>query len=143
MRQTRHRLVMQSPEGGALRARSDRNGIETRVKAGLAALELTGIAWCHPAAAAACRVPAAVLCEGCVERLSIRIAPGGKCQISFSPATSPETGATKFVDINIETEAPWATVHRVSAPHLSVARRAVPLRTSAACFVFNGRRFCE
>jgi hypothetical protein len=106
------------------------------------AVALTVIAWCHPAVAAVCRVPAAILCEGCAERLSIRIAPGGTCRISFSPATSPEqTGATKFVDINIEAEAPRAEIHHVSAPRLSVGTR--PGRASPACFVFNGRRFCE
>jgi len=110
----------------------------------LAAIAVTWIACCEPAAAAVCRVPAAILCEGCVERLSIRVAPGGACRISFSPATSPEqTAATKFVDINVETEAPRATVHRASASRLSALRHAVPLRISPACFVFNGRRFCE
>jgi len=128
----------------ALWTRPDRSGIETRVKAGLAAVALIGIAWCQPAAAAVCRVPAAVLCEGCVERLSIRVAPGGACRISFSPATSSgQTEATKFVDINIEAEAPRATIHRLSASPFSAVRHTVPLRVSPACFVFNGRRFCE
>jgi len=105
---------------------------------------LTGIAWCQPAAAAVCRVPAAVLCEGCVERLSIRVTPSGACRISFSPTTSPEqAGATKFVDINVEAEAPRAALHHVSASRPSVARHGPPLRASPACFVFNSRRFCE
>lgn len=109
----------------------------------LAAIAVTSIA-CQPAAAAVCRVPAAILCEGCVERLSIRVAPGGACRISFSPAASADQNpAMKFVDINIETEAPRTTVHRVSASRLSVLRHTAPLRASPACFVFNGRRFCE
>jgi hypothetical protein len=91
-----------------------------------------------------CCSVAAFLCEGCVERLSIRVAPGGTCRISFSPATSPEqTGATKFVDISVEAEAPRATIHHVSGPRLSIGTHAVPARISPACFVFNGRRFCE
>ncbi len=140
MQRTRHRLAMQSGKGAAQWARSDRS----RIKTSVAALALTGIAWSQPAAAAVCRVPAAVLCEGCVERLSIRVAPGGACRISFSPATSPdETGAAKFVDINIETDAPRAAIRRASASPLSVLRHTVPLRASPACFVFNGRRFCE
>jgi len=78
-----------------------------------------------------------------VERLLIRVAPGGTCRISFSPATSPEqTAATKFVDISVEAEPPRAAIHRLSAPRLSAVRQ-VPLRVSPACFVFNGRRFCE
>jgi len=131
---------MQSGKRAALWARRDRS----RIKIGVAALALTWIAWSQPAAAAVCRVPAAVLCEGCVERLSIRVAPGGACRISFSPATSPdETGAAKFVDINIETDAPRAAIRRTSASPLSILRHTVPLHASPACFVFNGRRFCE
>ena len=146
MRRTRLRLeeTQPAPIAGPS-ARANRTGIAVNPKIGLAAAALAGIAaWCQPAAAAVCRVPAAVLCDGCVERLSIRVAPGGACRISFTPATSPEqAGSAKFVDINIETEPPRATVHRVSAPHLPVARHAAPLRASTACFVFNGRRFCE
>jgi hypothetical protein len=145
MQRTRHWLVLlQSAHDAALWARPDRSGIEIRVKAWLAAVALTGIAWCQPAAAAVCRVPAAVLCEGCVERLSIRIAPGGTCRISFSPASSREqTGAIKFVDIIVEAVAPRATIHRLSLPHPSVGSHTVPARVSPACFVFNGRHFCE
>jgi hypothetical protein len=100
-------------------------------------------AGCQPAMAALCRVPAAVLCEGCVEQLSIRVAPGGTCRISFTPATSSEqAGATKFVDINIETVPPRATIHRVNAPHSPTGGHPRQ-RESSVCFVFNGRRFCE
>lgn len=108
------------------------------------AVAVIGIAvWCQPAAAAVCRVPAAVLCEGCVERLSIRVASDGACRISFTPATPPEqVGSTKFVDINIETAPSRTTIHRVSAPHPSITGHP-RLRESAVCFVFNGRRFCE
>lgn len=122
--------------------RPDRVRRETYGGTGFAAFALAGIvAWCQPAAAAVCRVPAAVLCEGCAEKLSIRIAHGGACRISFTPATPPEqAGSAKFVDITIETETPRPTMHRVSMPHLSIVRHAAPLR---ACFVFNGRRFCE
>ena len=144
MRRIQHRLVMQSGEGAALWMRAHRRGVATRAKAGLAAVTLTGMAWSQPAPAAMCRVPAALLCEGCVERLSVRVTADGRCRVSFSTATSPEQTATaKFVDINIETEAPRTTLHRVSAPHVSAARHTVPLRASPACFVFNGRRFCE
>jgi len=143
MRGTQQRFATQSVRGAAPRAKR-RGGVETWLKAWLAAVTLTGIAWSQPAMAAVCRVPAALLCEGCVERLSIRVTAGGSCRVSFSSATSSEQTATgKFVDINVETEAPRATIHRVSAPHLSAVRHPVPLRVSPACFVFNGRRFCE
>ena len=127
----------------AMPARPDRTGICFRAR--FIAVVLIGIAvWCQPAAAAVCRVPAAVLCEGCVERLSIRVAPDGACRISFTPTTPPEqVGSTKFVDINIETAPPRSTIHRVSAPHPSITGHPARLRESAVCFVFNGRRFCE
>jgi hypothetical protein len=141
----RHRLVIvQSGQDAALWTRPNRSGIETCVRAGLAGVTLTWIGWCQPAAATVCRVPAAVLCEGCVGRLSIRIAPGGTCRIGFTSATSiGQTGTVKFVDIDVETEPHRPAPHRVSAPHPSVVRDAVPLRASSSCFVFNGRRFCE
>ncbi len=109
------------------------------LRAGPAVTVLIGIvAWCHPAVAAVCRVPAAVLCEGCVERLSIRVAAGGGCRISFTSAPSAEqTGTAKFVDIDVEAEPQRSALHRVSARH------AVPLRPSPGCFIFNSRRFCE
>jgi hypothetical protein len=131
---------VQPAQSAAARARSR----PIAIRFGVVAVALVAIAaWCQPAAAALCRVPAGVLCEGCVERLSIRVAPGGTCRISFTPATPPEqAGSTKFVDINIETAPPRATIHRVSAPHSSIGGHP-RLRESPVCFVFNGRRFCE
>jgi len=146
MRRTQHRPEKMHPaQIAGPSPRQNRTVIAFYGRVGLASIVLAGIAaWCQPAAAAVCRVPAAVLCEGCVERLSIRVAPGGTCRISFTPATPPEqVGAAKFVDINIEAEPPRTPLHRPSASPLSVARHAAPLRASAACFVFNGRRFCE
>jgi hypothetical protein len=101
------------------------------------------VTWCQPATAAVCHVPAAVLCDGCVGRLSIHVTPGGACRVSFTSVPSPEsTGAVPFVDIDVEAEPPRMARHRVSGPRLSTTRTA-PLRQSAGCFVFNGRRFCE
>jgi hypothetical protein len=101
------------------------------------------VMWSQPATAAVCHVPAAVLCEGCVGRLSIRVTPGGVCRVSFTSVPSPEsTGATPFVDIDVEAEPPRPARHRVSGP-LSATRTAASPRPSAGCFVFNGRRFCE
>lgn len=119
------------------------------ITAGPGAFVLAGavigiIGWCQPATAAACRVPAAVLCEGCVERLSIRITPGGECRISFSSPASPGSAeAGKFVDIDVEAGSPRPAHRRAGAPHLSDARPAAWPHPAARCFVFNGRRFCE
>jgi hypothetical protein len=120
-----------------------------RAAAGQGAFVFTGaligiVAWCQPAMAAACHVPAAVLCDGCVKRLSIRVTPGGACRVSFTaPVTPVSAEAGKFVDINVEAEPSRPAHRRVSTPHLSDAKPAAPLRPPAGCFVFNGRRFCE
>src|SRR5262249_47456720 len=91
------------------------------------AAALIGIATDEPAMAAVCHVPAAVLCDGCVERLSIRVTPGGACRVSFTAPVSPEsTGAARFVDINVEAEPPRPVRHRVGAPRLSATRPAAP-----------------
>jgi hypothetical protein len=134
----------QSAQSAALRPWSDQCIVKTGVRVGLAAIALIGIAWRESAVAGVCRVPAAVLCEGCVERLAIRVGPGGSCRISFSPPMSPaQSGATKFVDISIETEAPRTTTHRASPPRLPAVRQSTPVRALPTCFVFTGRRFCE
>jgi hypothetical protein len=144
MRRTPHRLMDLQSAQLVARPGSDRCLIKTGVRVGLVAVAVTGIGWCQPVVAAVCRVPAAVLCEGCVERLSIRVGPGGVCRVSFSPPMSPtQSGAKKFVDISIETEAPRAAIHRANPPRLSVVRNTAPIRASPPCFVFNGRRFCE
>jgi hypothetical protein len=114
----------------------------TGQRAGILAAVLTGITMCRPAVAAVCHVPAAVLCEGCAERLSIRVTPGGACRITFTAPASPEaTAAAKFVDINVEAEP--ARPARRRASRLSDAKPEAPFRPQAGCFVFNGRRFCE
>jgi hypothetical protein len=109
------------------------------------AVALTVFVVRQPAIAAVCHVPATLLCQGCVERLSIRVTPDGACRISFaSPAATPDAAeAGKFVDINVEAGSPRPLRRRASTPRLSDARPASPLRRPAACFVFNGRHFCE
>ena len=118
------------------------SGITGRRAGVLAAAVLIGIIACRPAMAAVCHVPAAVLCEGCAERLSIRVTPGGACRITFTAPASPASTATaKFVDINVEAEPARPARHR--APRLSDAKPEGPLHPQAGCFIFNGRRFCE
>ena len=131
---------MQLAQIVAVSIRPGRAVIEIGFKARFLAVALIGVvAWYQPVAAAVCRVPAAVLCEGCVERLSIRVAPGGTCRVSFTATPSEQAASARFVDINIETVPPRTTLHRMNAPR----PHAVRVRDSAVCFVFNGRRFCE
>ncbi len=93
--------------------------------------------------ATVCHVPAALLCEGCVERLSFRVRGDGVCWISFARVAADAAPSAKFVDINIETEPPGTLRHRVNPARRPVDKLATPLRPTAACFAFNGRRFCE
>jgi hypothetical protein len=135
------RKELQPPRLASLPSSTDRSAAK-------GAFLLTGaligiMPWCEASMAAVCHVPAAVLCQGCVERLSIRVTPGGVCQISFaSPASPASQDVGKFVDINIEAGSPRPVRRRASTPNLSDAKPA-PLRRPAACFVFNGRNFCE
>jgi hypothetical protein len=135
---------LQLAEAASLSRSSHRRGISTGRLAFVFTGALTAFVMCQPATAAVCHVPAAVLCQGCVERLSIRVTTGGVCRVSFTASASSEPAeAGKFIDINVEAEAPRPAHHRASAPHLSDAKPAAPLRPSTGCFVFNGRRFCE
>jgi hypothetical protein len=122
-----------------------RRGIFTPRLAFVFAGTLTAFVACEPATAAVCHVPAAVLCQGCVERLSIRVMPDGVCRISFASRTAPSEAAEagKFVDINVDAGSPRPVRRRASTSHLSDARPVSPLRRSTPCFVFNGRQFCE
>jgi hypothetical protein len=95
-----------------------------------------------PAMSAVCHVPAAILCQGCVTNLSIRIIANGACRISFTPAAAND-GAAKFVDIEIEAEPHRATARSPRLAHSWTADRSPPLHRASPCFVFNARRFCE
>jgi hypothetical protein len=120
-----------------------RGGIAARGAFVFASALMTLVTW-QPATAAVCHVPTALLCQGCVERLSIRVTRDGACKVSFPSPSAPESAeAGTFVDIHVEAETPRSVHRRVRAPYLSDAKPAAPLRTPAGCFVFNGRRFCE
>jgi hypothetical protein len=118
--------------------------IQQSTKSGIFAAASIGFAaWGLPATAAVCHVPAAVLCEGCVANLSIRVTSGGACRISFTAPASPTSSETrKFVDINVEAASPRPARRRAGDPGLSAARPA-PRPSGAGCFNFNGRHFCE
>jgi hypothetical protein len=107
---------------------------------------LIGVVTFQPALAAVCRIPAEVLCAGCVERLSIRIMPGGACRVSFTASAAPAPAqAGRFVDVDVEAGPHRAVRRRESAPAEPAARPAVPPRSPAStgCFDFNGRHYCE
>ena len=95
------------------------------------------------AAAATCQVPANLLCEGCAEHLSIRIDTSGTCRISFTPGNrSAGDEAGKSVPIQIEVDSSKPRFRSTAKPR-RLAKKLPRGNLSAACFDFNGRRFCE
>jgi len=97
------------------------------------------------AAGYTCRVPRALLCDGCAQQIAISLQPGGGCRISFTPpaaAASPSAPAsTDQLELQIQS-APIYVAPRVAALR---PRRAVAARPAATgrCFVFNGQQYCE
>ena len=105
-------------------------------------LALAGMTEIGAAQAATCRVPRAILCAGCAERVVIRLGAGGVCRVTFTP-TSATTGADGFMDLDIAAGehgakrrvATTRPTRRASQPRLG--------NRAAGCFSFNGRQFCE
>lgn len=117
--------------------------MSSRIRAACIALALVA-GLTGTAQAATCRVPRAVLCKGCAERVVIRLEPGGVCRVSFTPMTA--TGGAEaegFVEVDIIAGARGAKRRTAEArprhrgPYHRSGNRA------GGCFQFNGRQFCE
>ncbi|MGO8798514.1 MAG: hypothetical protein ACLQE9_16480 [Roseiarcus sp.] len=97
----------------------------------------------------ACRVPRAILCDGCAKAIAITLQRDGSCRISFTPtasATDAAAGAPQPTDINFQVDvAPAPRIVRRAAYVPGYARHVSWLRAApeAHCFVFNDRRYCE
>ncbi|MGO9768654.1 MAG: hypothetical protein ACLPSW_03695 [Roseiarcus sp.] len=97
------------------------------------------------AAGYTCRVPRALLCDGCAQQIAISLQPGGGCRISFTPPpaapSSNEPAPPGQLELQIQpapiTAAPRAPVYR--------PRRVVqaPRAPAHPCFTFNGAQYCE
>ncbi len=97
------------------------------------------------AGAYSCRVPRALLCEGCASQIAITLQSGGVCRISFTPAaapsaqaSSPASDAFEFRVETIPTAAPRPRWVR-RAPRVALLRPP----TNRRCFVFNSQEYCE
>jgi hypothetical protein len=91
-----------------------------------------------------CRVPRALLCEGCASQIAITLQPGGNCRISFtpdSPAAHPAAEATEPLEFRVEA-APIvvARPRAIWRPRAVAFARPTP---SERCFVFNALKYCE
>jgi hypothetical protein len=107
-------------------------------------------------AAFSCRVPRAILCEGCASQIAITLRRDGSCRISFAPpataATPSAPAASPQVDLDFQVEVapvpgPAGRANRIYArsPKSGNAARLSWLRAApqSRCFVFNGQRYCE
>jgi hypothetical protein len=93
----------------------------------------------------ACRLPRALLCEGCASHIAITLQRGGGCRVSFTPESAAPSAndvakASEPFEIRVET-APtaWPRVARRPARRLASARS----ESRHPCFVFNAREYCE
>ncbi len=97
-----------------------------------------------------CRVPRALLCDGCANQLSITLQPSGGCRISFTPpgSVAPTAAKPPSDQVELRVEAAPVVITRY-APRRSVApwhTHAVALAKpgqSGRCFVFNSQQYCE
>ena len=91
-----------------------------------------------------CRVPRALLCEGCASQIAITLQPGGNCRISFTPdtpAAHAPAEATERLEFRVEAAPIVVARPRASwrARNFALARPA----SSERCFVFNALKYCE
>jgi hypothetical protein len=113
---------------------------------------LAGAAAPARAATYTCRVPRALLCEGCAQQIAISLLPGGGCRVSFTPpAAAPSSAAPSTsapapagqLELQIQPApsyaAPRAPVYRTRRVALA-PRKAAPAHS---CFTFNGAQYCE
>ena len=104
-------------------------------------------------AAFSCRVPRAILCEGCASQIAIALRRDGSCRVSFAPpSTAAAPAASPLVDLDFQVDlapapGPAARVNRIYAksPKGGDAARLSWLKAApqSRCFVFNGQRYCE
>jgi hypothetical protein len=93
-----------------------------------------------------CRVPRALLCEGCASHIAIALQANGACRISFSPdavATHEPSPAAAPIEFTVDVPpAPVVVAPRRAswrAHYVGLARPAA----AAHCFVFNAQQYCE
>lgn len=97
-----------------------------------------------------CRVPRALLCEGCASQITIALQPGGSCRISFTApgAEMPAAAKPPSDQVELRVEAAPVVITRFAQ-----RRGAWPWRThtvalvnptpSGRCFIFNSQQYCE
>jgi hypothetical protein len=125
-------------------------GGTSAVVAGGASLALAVVlaGWAGPATGASCRVPAALLCAGCAEQLTLRLDADGTCRISFksvAPTNVAASAAESSVDINIEAKKlakPGTVAKRPRSSHAAESAPAA-IGRSALAYTTCGRNGCQ
>lgn len=97
-----------------------------------------------------CRVPRALLCEGCADQIAIALQTDGRCRISFTPPAAEASVAVKppSDSVELKVEATPVVVTRFVPRRVPTAWRPhtvayVKPASSAHCFVFNAQQYCE
>jgi hypothetical protein len=84
------------------------------------------------------------LCEGCAERVVIRLERGGACRVSFTPTPASTSARVEgFVDLDIVAGARGAKRPVADARSGRRALHRKLSNRSRPCFHFNGQQFCE
>jgi hypothetical protein len=105
-------------------------------------------------AAFSCRVPRAILCEGCASQIAITLRRDGTCRITFAPpstaAAPPTPAASPQVDLDFQVEVAPLPARRANRIYAKSPKGGNGARLSwlkaapqSRCFVFNGQRYCE
>ena len=106
--------------------------------------------WTAPAKANeySCRLPRALLCDGCANQIAITLQRGGGCRISFAPAEQTSASAkapSEQLELRVEAE-PVAITRFVPRGRIAWHTRSVAWARPASsrrCFVFNSQQYCE
>ena len=113
----------------------------------LFALLIGAAALAAPADAAqyTCRVPRALLCEGCAQQIAISLQADGGCRISFTPGAGAAASGGAAASSQLEFQVQSAPVY--VAPHVAAyrPRRFASTRPApkSRCFIFNANEYCE
>jgi hypothetical protein len=96
-----------------------------------------------------CRLPRALLCDGCANQIAITLQPGGGCRISFTlsagQTAAPAKTPSDRLELRVEAEPVVITrfaPRRSTAWHTPAVAWVRPA-SSRRCFVFNSQQYCE
>jgi hypothetical protein len=97
-----------------------------------------------PAAARLCKIPRALLCDGCAESLTITLRANGSCVISFTPPTARAAAVpSEHLTVRVFARPPASLYARRTFARVRPRAVALVPAPGGRCFTFNERRYCE